>query len=53
MATCVCMAESLPCSSEIATILFIGYILIQKFKVWKIKKDFTVEKKKMSTVFLQ
>ena len=41
MDTCICMAESLHCSSETITALFIGYIPIQNESF--LKKDFLAE----------
>ena len=44
--TCICMAESLPCSPETTTTLLIGYTPIQnkKFKVWGQKKEWLGDK---------
>ena len=39
MDTCICMAESLPCSPETTTTLLMGYILVQNKKFRKKKKS--------------
>ena len=44
MDTCICMAQSLHCSPETITTLFIGYIPIQNLKVQKKNKSKNKEK---------
>ena len=47
MDTCICMAESLPCSLETITTLLIGHTPIQKKKFLKISKEILQKRTKI------